>query len=66
MSWCFWGEEQINAGAVTLTDFVFWFIIVPFLMVKHYHMKLVSISKFPRKYTFFLQKLLRQELVNNL
>ncbi|CAN1774683.1 hypothetical protein LINPERHAP1_LOCUS13054 [Linum perenne] len=33
---------QINAGAVMLTDCVFWFIIVPFLAIKDFHLSAVS------------------------
>ncbi|KAJ6875517.1 hypothetical protein NC652_035040 [Populus alba x Populus x berolinensis] len=29
---------QMNAGAVVLTDCVFWFILVPFLAIKDYHL----------------------------
>ncbi|XP_043813619.1 uncharacterized protein LOC110617479 isoform X3 [Manihot esculenta] len=29
---------QMNAGAVMLTDCVFWFVIVPFLAIKDYHL----------------------------
>nr|KYP44592.1 hypothetical protein KK1_033871 [Cajanus cajan] len=35
---------QMNAGAVMLTDCVFWFIIVPFLSVKDYNINLLIIS----------------------
>ncbi|BAT76075.1 hypothetical protein LR48_Vigan01g234800 [Vigna angularis] len=35
---------QIIAGAVMLTDCVFWFIIVPFLTIKDYHINLLIIS----------------------
>ncbi|XVE54971.1 hypothetical protein DITRI_Ditri03aG0124000 [Diplodiscus trichospermus] len=34
---------QMNAGAVLLTDCVFWFIIVPFLAIKDYNLSVVSI-----------------------
>lgn len=32
----------MNAGAVILTDCVFWFIIVPFLTIKDYNLNFVS------------------------
>ncbi|KAF8390442.1 hypothetical protein HHK36_024968 [Tetracentron sinense] len=35
---------QMNAGAVLLTDFVFWFIIVPFLTIKDYNLNFLIIS----------------------
>ncbi|KAJ4840205.1 hypothetical protein Tsubulata_002956 [Turnera subulata] len=35
---------QINAGAVMLTDCVFWFVIVPFLAIKDYHLNALVIS----------------------
>lgn len=35
---------QMNAGAVMLTDCVFWFIIIPFLSVKDYNINLLIIS----------------------
>ncbi|KAL8140799.1 hypothetical protein V2J09_006820 [Rumex salicifolius] len=35
---------QMNAGAVMLTDCVFWFIIVPFLATKNYDINFVSHS----------------------
>ncbi|KAK7330500.1 hypothetical protein VNO77_24695 [Canavalia gladiata] len=35
---------QMNAGAVMLTDCVFWFIIVPFLTVKDYNINLLIVS----------------------
>ncbi|XP_073007408.1 uncharacterized protein [Typha latifolia] len=42
----FWGYlfqiiYQINAGAVVLTDCVFWFIILPFLAIKDYDLSFV-------------------------
>lgn len=36
---CYW---KMNAGAVMLTDCVFWFIIVPFLTIKDYNLNFVS------------------------
>lgn len=36
----------MNAGAVMLTDCVFWFILVPFLATKDYHLNAVSIHLF--------------------
>lgn len=33
----------MNAGAVMLTDIVFWFILVPFLAIKDYNLNFVSI-----------------------
>ncbi|KAI4336166.1 hypothetical protein L6164_014728 [Bauhinia variegata] len=35
---------QMNAGAVMLTDCVFWFIIVPFLTIKDYSLNFLIIS----------------------
>ncbi|XP_057442935.1 uncharacterized protein LOC130734504 isoform X2 [Lotus japonicus] len=35
---------QINAGAVMLTDCVFWFIIVPFLTIKDYNLNFFIVS----------------------
>ncbi|KAI4343746.1 hypothetical protein L6164_011056 [Bauhinia variegata] len=35
---------QMNAGAVMLTDCVFWFIIVPFLTIKDYSLNFLVIS----------------------
>ncbi|XP_010037552.2 uncharacterized protein LOC104426255 isoform X1 [Eucalyptus grandis] len=35
---------QMNAGAVMLTDSVFWFIIVPFLAIKNYRLRFLDIS----------------------
>ncbi|KAJ0048083.1 hypothetical protein Pint_15462 [Pistacia integerrima] len=44
----FWGYAfqiifQMSAGAVLLTDCVFWFIIVPFLEINNYGLNIVSI-----------------------
>ncbi|XP_061336673.1 uncharacterized protein LOC133283777 [Gastrolobium bilobum] len=35
---------QINAGAVMLTDCVFWFIIVPFLTIKDYNLNFLVVN----------------------
>ncbi|KAG6386574.1 hypothetical protein SASPL_151740 [Salvia splendens] len=35
---------QMNAGAVMLTDSVFWFILVPFLVIKDYHFSFLVIN----------------------
>ncbi|KAG8378862.1 hypothetical protein BUALT_Bualt07G0028800 [Buddleja alternifolia] len=45
----FWGYVfqiifQMNAGAVMLTDTVFWFIIVPFLAIKDYNLNFLIIN----------------------
>ncbi|KAK8657052.1 hypothetical protein V6N13_035315 [Hibiscus sabdariffa] len=45
----FWGYVfqiifQMNAGAVLLTDCVFWFIIVPFLAIKDYNLSVLAIN----------------------
>lgn len=45
----FWGYAfqiiyQTNAGAVMLTDCVFWFIIFPFLTIKHYDLNFILIG----------------------
>lgn len=34
--------QQTNAGAVVLTDFIFWVIIVPFLEMKQYNVNPVN------------------------
>jgi hypothetical protein len=39
---CFFIYRQANAGAVMLTDCVFWFIIFPFLTEKDYSLNFVS------------------------
>jgi hypothetical protein len=36
--------NQTNAGAVMLTDCVFWFIIFPFLTIRDYDLNFVSNS----------------------
>lgn len=41
--WHFLAWKQMNAGAVMLTDCVFWFVLVPFLAIKDYHLTAVSI-----------------------
>ncbi|XP_022738651.1 uncharacterized protein LOC111291272 isoform X2 [Durio zibethinus] len=35
---------QMNAGAVLLTDCVFWFIIVPFLAIKDYNLSVLAMN----------------------
>ncbi|MCL7027742.1 hypothetical protein MKW94_008956, partial [Papaver nudicaule] len=35
---------QMSAGAVMVTDFVFWFVMVPFLAVKHYELNFFLVS----------------------
>ncbi|KAK6920693.1 hypothetical protein RJ641_014371 [Dillenia turbinata] len=45
----FWGYVfqiifQMNAGAVILTDCVFWFVIVPFLAIKDYNLNFLIIN----------------------
>ncbi|KAF9626678.1 hypothetical protein IFM89_038773 [Coptis chinensis] len=35
---------QMNAGAVMLTDFVFWFVIVPFLEIKDYNLNVLLVG----------------------
>ncbi|KAK4756278.1 hypothetical protein SAY87_006405 [Trapa incisa] len=45
----FWGHVfqvlfQVNAGAVVLTDSVFWFMIFPFLMAKHDRLTILVIT----------------------
>jgi hypothetical protein len=47
----FWGYLfqimfQTNAGAVMITDLVFWFILYPFLAYNQYDMNFVSIQTF--------------------
>ncbi|KAI4329537.1 hypothetical protein MLD38_027916 [Melastoma candidum] len=40
-----WGYIfQMNAGAVVLTDCVFWFIIVPFLAINKYNLSILDIN----------------------
>lgn len=41
----------MNAGAVILTDCVFWFIIVPILAIKDYDLNIVS-TLFPTRYMY--------------
>ncbi|KAG5234153.1 UDP-N-acetylglucosamine-N-acetylmuramyl-pyrophosphoryl-undecaprenol [Salix suchowensis] len=36
---------QMNAGAVMLTDFVFWFVLVPFLEIKDYHLNAYALTQ---------------------
>ncbi|XP_073006709.1 uncharacterized protein [Typha latifolia] len=45
---------QINAGAVMLTDCVFWFIIFPFLATKNYHLNLTLIGVHSANAVFLL------------
>ncbi|CAN0901164.1 hypothetical protein LINGRAHAP2_LOCUS21268 [Linum grandiflorum] len=45
---------QINAGAVMLTDCVFWFIIVPFLAIKDFHLSPLTISMHSMNAIFLL------------
>ncbi|CAK7328877.1 unnamed protein product [Dovyalis caffra] len=45
---------QMNAGAVMLTDCVFWFIIVPFLAIKDYHLNPLIISMHSLNAVFLL------------
>uniref|UniRef100_A0A5B7AFK8 Uncharacterized protein n=1 Tax=Davidia involucrata TaxID=16924 RepID=A0A5B7AFK8_DAVIN len=45
----FWGYVfhiifQMNAGAVVLTDCIFWFVIVPFLAIKDYNLNFLIIN----------------------
>lgn len=36
--------EQMTAGAVTITDVVYWCVIFPFMALKDYEMSFVSAS----------------------
>ncbi|KAJ6387004.1 hypothetical protein OIU78_016854 [Salix suchowensis] len=45
---------QMNAGAVMLTDFVFWFVLVPFLEIKDYHLNALIISMHSLNAVFLL------------
>lgn len=45
---------QMNAGAVLLTDCVFWLIIVPFLTHKDYHLNLLLVSMHSVNVVFLL------------
>ncbi|KAJ9140310.1 hypothetical protein P3X46_030972 [Hevea brasiliensis] len=45
---------QMNAGAVMLTDCVFWFVIVPFLAIKDYHLTALVISMHSMNAIFLL------------
>ncbi|CAI0398592.1 unnamed protein product [Linum tenue] len=45
---------QINAGAVMLTDCVFWFVIVPFLAIKDYHLNALIVSMHSMNAIFLL------------
>ncbi|KAL7233325.1 hypothetical protein ACSBR1_017037 [Camellia fascicularis] len=44
----------MNAGAVMLTDCVFWFIIVPFLAIKDYNLNFVIDYKYAYHAVFLL------------
>ncbi|KAM7479895.1 hypothetical protein LguiA_028108 [Lonicera macranthoides] len=55
----FWGYVfqiifQMNAGAVILTDCVFWFIIVPFLAIKDYNLNFLIINMHTINVVFLL------------
>ncbi|KAK9747894.1 hypothetical protein RND81_02G021900 [Saponaria officinalis] len=55
----FWGYVlqiifQMNAGAVLLTDMVFWFIIVPFLTTKNYDLNFFIINMHTVNLVFLL------------
>ncbi|XP_074284371.1 uncharacterized protein LOC141608978 [Silene latifolia] len=55
----FWGYLlqiifQMNAGAVILTDMVFWFIIVPFLTTKNYNLNFFIINMHTLNLVFLL------------
>ncbi|KAJ6339780.1 hypothetical protein OIU77_007677 [Salix suchowensis] len=45
---------QMNAGAVMLTDCVFWFILVPFLAIKDYHLSSLIIGMHSLNVVFLL------------
>lgn len=44
--------EQMTAGAVTLTDIVYWCVIFPFMALRDYEMSFVS--AYVLKYLMFL------------
>ncbi|KAH0687020.1 hypothetical protein KY284_017573 [Solanum tuberosum] len=55
----FWGYVfqiifQMNAGAVTLTDCVFWFILVPFLTIRGYNLNFWIINMHSINVVFLL------------
>lgn len=55
----FWGYVlqivfQTNAGAVMLTDIVFWFVIVPFLTIKDYSLNFLVINMHSINVVFLL------------
>ncbi|KAJ8771791.1 hypothetical protein K2173_026968 [Erythroxylum novogranatense] len=45
---------QINAGTVMLTDCVFWFILLPFLAIKDYHLNVLVIGMHTMNAIFLL------------
>lgn len=49
---------KMNAGAVTLTDCVFWFILVPVLTIRGYTLNFVSILL--RGFTVIVDKVQRR------
>ncbi|XP_031120071.1 uncharacterized protein LOC116023226 [Ipomoea triloba] len=55
----FWGYVfqiifQMNAGAVTLTDCVFWFVLVPYLTIKGYNLNFLIINMHTINVVFLL------------
>ncbi|RAL41206.1 hypothetical protein DM860_017755 [Cuscuta australis] len=55
----FWGYIfqiifQMNAGAVTLTDCVFWFVLVPYLTIKGYNLNFLIIGMHSINVVFLL------------
>uniref|UniRef100_A0A453N534 Uncharacterized protein n=1 Tax=Aegilops tauschii subsp. strangulata TaxID=200361 RepID=A0A453N534_AEGTS len=55
---------QTNAGAVMLTDCVFWFIIFPFLTVKDYSMNFLLIGMHSVNAVFLLGEASLNSLVS--
>ena len=49
-------HEQMSAGAVMLTDSIYWFIIFPFLTIKDYNMSFVSSTDL--SFAFYLNLLI--------
>lgn len=45
---------QMSAGAVMLTDFVFWFLIVPFLAIKNYNLTFLTVNMHTINVVFLL------------
>ncbi|KAL6493532.1 hypothetical protein OROGR_032311 [Orobanche gracilis] len=55
---------QMNAGAVLLTDTVFWFILVPFLLIKAYNLNFLIINMHSINAVFLLGETALNSLVS--